>query len=197
MAVSMIARIGGAIVTIYMILCTLRIFTTWSPVFSNNSFSRFLSRVVDPFLGLFSGFSALKTGQFDFSPILAITLLSVLGNLFTTIAYTGRISLGIILGLLIAAAWSAVSFIISFMSVVALARIIMLAAKRGGNHPVVQIMDALLNPVFRSINRIIYRTKAVDYMQALVTGFIVLILIRAAGAACASLVVRLVQSFPF
>ncbi len=197
MVISVLARLLGAGVTVYMILCSIRIFLSWAPEIDQGKFSRALGSIVDPYLHYFARFPGLRTGMFDFSPIVALALLSVANNLFATIAYTGRISVGIVIGLLINAAWSAVSFLLSFVSAGILIRIIIFFARWNSLHPISLVLDAMLNPILHRINGIIYRGKIIDYLQGLLTGFIVLVILRAAGGAFIGLVVRLAQAIPF
>jgi uncharacterized protein YggT (Ycf19 family) len=197
MIISVLARLLGAAATIYMILCSVRIFLSWAPDIDQGRFSPLLGAIVDPYLRYFSRFPGLKTGRFDFSPIVALSVLSVANNLFATVAYTGRISAGIVLGLVINAAWSALSFLLSFVSAGILIRIIIFFARWNSLHPISLILDAMLNPVLHRINALIYRGKIIDYLQGLLTGFIVLVVLRAAGGAFIGLLVRLAQAIPF
>jgi YggT family protein len=180
-----------------MILCALRVFMSWAPGVSAGKAGEILRSVVDPYFTLFSRIRFLRSGRFDFSPIAALAVLSVANNLLTTLAYTGKITVGFVLSLLVGALWSAVGFVLSFLAACALVRVIVHAARWNSLHPIWMILDSILNPVLHQVNRFIYRSKAVDYLQGLVTGFIVLILARAAGGAAVGLAVRLLISLPF
>lgn len=197
MVVSFIAKILGAFTSLYMILCTIRVFMSWAPGFELGRAGRILASIVDPFLDLFSHISFLRTDRFDFSPIAALAVLSVANNMFSTLALTGRISFGFVLSLVLNALWSAFAFVFSFMSACALLRIIVFLAKWNSLHPIWVILDAILNPVLYRINKIIYRTRAIDYLQGLITGFIVLILFRAVGGAAIRLLSSFLISLPF
>ena len=191
MVVSLIAKLFGALTSLYMILCTVRVFMSWAPGFELGKAGRLLASIVDPFLALFSRIRFLRTDRFDFSPIAALAFLSVATNMFSTIALTGRISIGFVLSLILNALWSAFAFVFSFMSACSLLRIIVFIAKWNSLHPIWVVLDSILNPVLYRINKIIYRNRAIDYLQGLITGFLVLILFRSLGGA----VVRLLSSF--
>jgi YggT family protein len=197
MVVSLIAKILGALTSLYMILCTVRVFMSWAPGFELGRAGRIIADIVDPFLALFSRIRFLRTDRFDFSPIAALAILSVANNMFSTIALTGRISFGFILSLILNALWSAFAFVFSFMSACALLRIIVFVAKWNSLHPVWVVLDSILNPVLYRINKFIYRNKAIDYLQGLITGFIVLILFRAVGGAAIRLLSSLLIALPF
>lgn len=194
--ISIIARVLSAIVSIYSILCFLRILVSWVPTFDLGRPGELLCAATDPFLDFFSRYIPLHTGDFDFSPILALAALSVLNNILTALAFSGTISLGYILGMLLSAAWSAVAFFISFLAVSALVRIIAYAARLNSMHPLWMVLDSMLNPVLFRINRLIYRNRIVNYLQSLVTGFAVLILLRVAGEEIVRLFVRLLDALP-
>jgi YggT family protein len=170
---------------------------SWAPGFELGRAGRLLAVVVDPYLAFFSRLRFLKSERFDFSPIAALALLSVANNMFSTIALTGRISLGFLLSLLLGALWSAFAFIFSFLAACALARILVFLARWNSLHPVWVILDTILNPVLYRINKTIYRGRAIDYLQGLITGFIVLILFRAVGGAAVRLLSSLLIALPF
>ena len=197
MVVSFIAKLLGALTSLYMILCTIRVFMSWAPGFELGKAGRLLSAAVDPYLAIFSRIRFLKSERFDFSPIAALAILSVANNMFSTIALTGRISFGFLLSLVLGAIWSAFAFIFSFLAACALVRILVFLARWNSLHPIWVILDSILNPVLYRINKFIFRGRAIDYLQGLITGFIVLILFRAAGGAAVRLISSLLIALPF
>lgn len=197
MILSVIARILGAATSLYMLLVAIRVFMSWAPGLTIGKAGNLLSSIVDPYLGLFSRMSLFRTERFDFSPIAALAVLSVANNMFSTLALTGKVTFGFFLSLILGAGWSAVSFVFSFVAVCALIRIVVFLARWNSLHPVWVVLDAILNPLLCRINKIIYRNRAVDYLQGLITGFLVLILFRAAGGALVRLLSSLLISLPF
>ncbi len=197
MLVSIVARLLSAFVSVYMILCTLRILLSWLPSLDLGRGGELLRAATDPYLDFFARFPFLRAGQFDFSPIAALSILAVANNLFSTLAFAGRISVGLALGMVLSALWSAVSFVLSFLAVCALIRIIAYAAHWNSLHPLWMVIDAMLNPVLYRVNRLVYRSRIVNYLQGLMTGFAALILVRVAGGAFVGLLVRLVGGLPF
>lgn len=196
MILSVIARILGAATSLYMLLCAFRVFMTWAPRLSIGKAGELLGSIVDPYLGLFSRMSIFRTERFDFSPIAALAVLSVANNMFSTLAITGKVTLGFFLSLILGAAWSAVSFVFSFVAACALIRIVVFVARLNSLHPVWVVIDAILNPILYRINKVIYRNKAVDYLQGLITGFLVLVIFRAAGGALVRILGSLLLSLP-
>lgn len=196
MAISILARILGAAVSVYTLLCLLRVFLTWMPGLELGKPGEILRRLVDPYLEFFGRFGFLRAGRFDFSPIAALAMLAVANNMLATIAFMGRVSLGGVLGMLLQAIWSAFSFIMFFLAGAALVRAIAYVARWNSLHPLWRVIDAMLNPVLYRINRLIYRGRIVNYLQGLATGFIVLVLAGTLGGALVRRLVGLLVSLP-
>ena len=197
MVLQIIARVLSAVVSVYMVLCFLRVLSSWLPGVDLGKPGDILASATDPFLGLFSRISWLHVGAFDFSPIAALALLTLVNSALTTIAFSGTISIGLILGMVLKALWTAVGFVISFFAICTLLRIIIVAAHWNGLHPVWQVVDSMLNPILFRINRIIYRNRIVHYLQSLITGFVVLVVLRIAGGELVGLLVHLLNGLPF
>ena len=197
MIVGLVAKILGAIVSIYTLLCTLRVLMTWLPGLALGKAGHIIAAVTDPFLGLFSRMKLFRTERFDFSPIAALATLSVLNNMLSTLAMTGKVSVGLLLNLVLWALWSALSFVISFLAFCALLRIIVFLAHWNSLHPLWVVLDAVLNPFLFRINHLIYRHKAINYLQGLITGFIILLLARTAGAALVRILGSFLLALPF
>lgn len=197
MAVGIVAKALAFATSFYMLLCMVRVFMSWLPGFALGTAGRIIASLTDPFLGLFSRIRLFRGERFDFSPVVALSVLSVLNNLFTTIAYTGHFSVGLVASLILAAVWSAFSFIISFLAVCAILRLVVFAFRLNSFHPLWTVVDAILNPVLYRINRILYRGKSIAYLQGLVTGVVVLGLLRAAGGALVRSLRTLLISLPF
>lgn len=63
---------------IYLFILLIRIILSWTNPNPWNPVVRWISRVTDPFLNFIRRLVPLQVGMFDFSPIIAILLLSVL-----------------------------------------------------------------------------------------------------------------------
>jgi YggT family protein len=192
-----LARIVSVVISVYMLLCAVRIFFSWVPSLVQTKWGSLIARLTDPYLELFRAIPLFRTPTLDFSPIVALAVLSVINNLFVTLSYAVRITVGFILSLLLDAGWSAISFLLGFFLVIALVRIIGYIAKLATLHPLWQILDGIINPLLFRINRFIYRGRAVDYLQGLITGFVVVLLARAIGGWVVRILTSLLMSLPF
>lgn len=194
--IATIARILSAATIVYMFVCVARVFMSWMPGLDSGAGGRLIKAAADPYLDLFRRIKALASGAFDFSPIAALAVLAVANDLFTRIASAMRITLGLVIGMLLGAAWSAVAFLLSFLAVCALVRLIAYAAHWNSLHPLWRVVDSMLNPVLYRINRVIYRGKIVNYIQGLITGLVVLVVLYVAGSELLSLAVGLLLRLP-
>jgi YggT family protein len=194
---STIARVLSAVVVVYMFLCAARVLMSWLPGLDAGKGGRILSRVADPYLGWFRRFKIFSSGAFDFSPIIALAILAVVNDLLTTVSYAWSVSVGLVLGLLIGALWSAASFILLFFLFCAAARAVAYAAHWNSLHPLWRVIDSILNPILFRINRLIYRGKLVNYLQGLVTGSLVLLLLWFGGRELVKLLIRALEWLPF
>lgn len=197
MVLSVIARVLSAAVIVYIFLCAARVLMSWVPGLDAGAGGEILARLVDPYLARFRRIKLLSSGSFDFSPIAALATLAVAYDLLSTVAYAGKLSIGLVLGLLVGAAWSAAAFVISFFAVCAIVRMIAYAARWNSLHPLWMVIDSMLNPVLFMINRFIYRGRIVNYLQGLITGIVVMLIVRAGGGALLGLVIRSLERLPF
>lgn len=197
MILSTLARIAGGAISLYMLVCIVRIFFSWMPSLMNTKWGSLIARLADPYLDLFKAFPLFRTQTIDFSPIVALAVLSVVNKLFVTLSYAVRITIGFILSLILDAGWSAVSFLLGFFLVIALIRIIGFVARLSTLHPLWQILDGIINPLLFRVNRIIYRGRAVEYLQGLITGFAVVLVVRTIGGLLIRLLTSLLMSLPF
>jgi len=85
-AVSLLFSTLGTFISIYSTLIIIRILLSWFPQINwfDPPFS-ILSQLTDPYLNIFRSLIP-PLGGFDFSPILAIILLSFMGRLLSTLA---------------------------------------------------------------------------------------------------------------
>ncbi|MFA6506517.1 MAG: YggT family protein [Treponemataceae bacterium] len=192
-----IFRILGAFTSIYMLACFVRIMLTW---FDGASFGRpyeILIKATDPFLNWFRRFPVLRTESFDFSPVAALTALALTNNVFVTIGFYGKITVGIFLSLVFSGAWSAVSFLLFFFIAVFILRFVSLTYKKNSYLPLWQAVDAISRPILYRINRLVYRDRLVSYQRGIGTSIIILIGANIAGGLLVHVVSGLLVQLPF
>jgi len=168
----------SSLVSIFSLVCLVRIIFTWIPSVEHSAAGRFLSRICDPYLNWFRRFSFTRIGVIDFSPILALATLSALTMILSTILATGRISVTVVLFALLHVLWSFFSFLLNILILFLFIRLIYDLFNRYGYSPVWTMIDRFLNPVISRVTRIFSGSKPVTYRLSLFLTLAVLLALR-------------------
>ena len=155
-------------VTAYMIVVFVRILLTWFSGMGTGSFANILGRITDPYLNWFKRFPALKTDYIDLSPIVALGVLSLVNRIFSTLAFYGSITLGIVLAMALQAVWGAVSFFIGFMIIVLVLRLVAHLTAQNSTNAFWHVIDAISQPVLYRINRFLFKDRITNYITSLI-----------------------------
>lgn len=164
-------------ISLYTTLCFVRIILTWIPGLEYSKVGQILSAICDPYLNLFRKIP-LHIGNFDFSPALAIGLLTAISTILQGIAKSGRIHIGGILALIIGLIWSILSAVISMLLLfLAIRFIVMLISKNKSYYGSIwaQFDSAFANIVFK-LSRPFSKNGALSYKTGLLISIIILIL---------------------
>jgi YggT family protein len=197
MVLTIIMKVLAALTTIYMILIFIRVMVGWFQGPFTGGTLDVLGTLTDPYLNYFSRFRIFRTERFDFSPIAALAILSVLNNIFVTVAYFGRITAGIVLGMILSSVWSAFAFLLVFFAVIVLVRFIVLVSAHDSIAPIWRTIDVIVKPVLYRVDRIFYRQRIVSFRQSLITSFCVLVAVRILGGLLVNFGVQLLERLPF
>ena len=196
--VSTILGILSAIINIYTILCVISIILTWFPGAKFTAFGKFLSSICDPYLNLFSKSGKLRIGNIDFSPILAIGILSLLTTILSRITLTGRIFFGGILAAIVSLFWNLGSSLLGILTIIILIRWIVLLVKKGYTP-----YDSGWNNVDAMLQKPVYKISStfsknpVSYQTALLISWITLAVTLLLGAILSTILIRLCNMLPF
>lgn len=196
--VSTILGILSAIINIYTILCVISIILTWFPGAKFTAFGKFLSSICDPYLNVFSKSGKLRIGNIDFSPILAIGILSLLTTILSRITLTGRIFFGGILAAIVSLFWNLGSSLLGILTLIILVRWIVLLVKKGYTP-----YDSGWNNVDAMLQKPVYKISStfsknpVSYKTALLISWITLAVILLLGAILSGILIHLCNMLPF
>ena len=196
--VSTILGILSAIINIYTILCVISIILTWFPGAKFTAFGKFLSSICDPYLNLFSKGGKLRIGNIDFSPFLAIGILSLLTTILSRITLTGRIFFGGILAAIVSLFWNLGSSLLGILTLIILVRWIVLLVKKGYTP-----YDSGWNNVDAMLQKPVYKISStfsknpVSYKTALLISWITLAVILLLGAILSGILIHLCNMLPF
>ena len=171
-----ICTILSFVVSVYALLCFLRILLTWVPSLSYSRFSRFLGKVCDPYLNVFRGIKWLRLGSFDFSAALGLCILGVLASMLSGFAGRSTITLGFVGQMILQLAWSVIVSIVTFLIIILAVRLIVLFVRKGQYYssPILDQIDASISPLVYNIARTFTAGKKVSYTTALVIAIIAL-----------------------
>jgi YggT family protein len=145
-----------------------------------------LGRITDPYLNAFRRFTFLRIGHVDLSPIAALTVLSLLNQVFAILARHKTIKLGIILSIALQLIWSAASFLLGFGTIILILRLIAYLTNRDVYSGFWRIIDTISQPLLYRINRIFFGKRIIKYLNSLLfsiaalagTGLVLSLLIR-------------------
>lgn len=172
-----VLRILSSLVNVYMLLISIRVILTWFSGMGSGGVLNTLRRITDPYLDWFRRFTFLRAGFLDLSPIAALGVLSLVQRILFVLASHGRISVGIILALILQGVWSAVSFILGFLIVVLILRLVAHYFARNSYSPFWNIVDTISKPVLYRINRVLFKNRIPNFVTALIVSIAVLVLI--------------------
>lgn len=188
----------AGLISLYTLLCFIRIILTWIPNLNYSKVGRFFSQVCDPYMNYFRRFRFLRFGNIDFSPILSLGLLVAVSNIFTNIATTGRLGVGYILASIVSVAWSIVASVIGFLLILLVIRLVALFINKGSSSSFWYTLDNTLNPVVYKVAGI-FRGKNNFMTQntAYIITIVVLLVLRFAGGFVFSLITGILARLPF
>jgi len=187
----------SAVVSLYTMMCFVRIILTWIPSLNYSKFGSFMSTLCDPYMNYFRRFRFLQFRNIDFSPILSMGLLVAVSNIFSSIAMTGRFSIGYLLASVISILWSVVASVVGFLLILLIIRLVALFLNKNGGS-LWYSLDNTLNPIVYKIAGI-FRGKNTFMTQktAYTITIIALFVARFLGNAAFSLIADLLTTLPF
>lgn len=188
----------SAIIIIYTILCLIAIFITWIPGAKFTKFGKFISAITDPYLRLFSRRGWLRFGNIDFSPIIAIAILSVLSSILGGITTTGRLYFGGILATILGMIWSVSSSILTIFFLLIFIRWIVLLVNKGqvSTNSAWYQLDLMLQKFVYKIGNTIIKNN-LTYQKALLISWIVLLVAGVILRILFMILIGLCNSIPF
>lgn len=194
-----VLKIISTVLSIYSLLCLVRIIITWIPGLRYNRFVKFLSSICDPYLNIFSNIRWLHFGNMDFSPILSLGILAIADSILQNLVLSGRISLANILSLIFGFIASLINSILFFLIIVFIIRLIVLLLGRGSDSS-----SSIWNQLDRSLGQIVFKIskffsggKPVNYRNALIISIIVLIICNFLIKTLFGFVGTLISRIPF
>lgn len=190
-------RIVTAALSLYMLLIMFRILLTW---FQGPNLGRpveIIRSITDPYLSWFRRFHFLRIGNFDFSVIVAIIVLSVAASITTRLAAAAVVTFGLVLAIIIARVASAVSFFLVLFLILAVVRLLgsVFNANTAGRFWIT--VDHLLEPVVHRIVHALTRGRFISYRNALLIFSALIVVVLLVGGFLVDGLVSLAGRIPF
>lgn len=174
-------RLLSAVLVLYIILISMRVMLTWLSGAAYGRPWRLLEQATDPYLKLFRGLHFLRRGPFDFSPVAAIMVLVVALDLVSAVLLHGRLTLGILLGSVVGALWSGLSFLLLLFLILAVVRLLLLLFARRHDSPVAALLESMARPAVSFVRGLLPFAWLVQETHALIVVIVALVILRLAG----------------
>ncbi|MBQ4554318.1 MAG: YggT family protein [Spirochaetaceae bacterium] len=184
-------------ISIYTLLCLIRIVLTWLPELNYSAFGQFLAKICDPYLNIFRKIRFLQIGFIDFSPVVAIGALSILSSLINQMLFYGRFSVGYLLASIVQVCWTAVSSILTIYNILLLIRLIVALLKKDYSSSLWSNLDRIIYPIQSKITRTIFKNKVISNALGIGITLIACILFQIVGSWLFGFIATLLSYIPF
>lgn len=187
----------SSLVQLYSLICVIYILLSWVPQLRFSSVGKVLAAICEPFLQWFKRFSFTRIGVVDFSPILALGVLSILSMALNQFAHTGKLSVGFVIAGLIQVVWSFFSFLLSLILIFLLVRIVydFLSSNRYRSNFWI-MLDNFLNPLINYVSQLLFRDRSVSYRTRIIASFLCIGIVKFGLGIAVSRLALLAASMP-
>jgi len=170
----------STLISIYSLLCIIRVFLSWVPQLEYSPFGRILAGICDPFLNWFRRFPFARVGMVDFSPVIALGILSVGSMVFSKLATTGTISAGVIVASLVQVVWSFFSFLLNIFIICLAIRLVFDLMNRYSQSQFWVMLDRFLNPPIAWVTGLFHVNgrKLPSYRVSLILTLVMAVVLR-------------------
>lgn len=168
-----IARMLSLLLSIYNILIIIRIFSSWITPFKrieSGGIMDIIGKITDPFLELFQKVKFMKIGQFDFSVLLAFMSISIVQNILSVYSFTGEISVGIALSIVLQSVWrSLASLVLGIFIILLTIRLVLTYKKTPNSIQYIMVLNQVLGKALDVVHRFVFGGKEVSDRTLLYT----------------------------
>ena len=193
-----ILSIFAGVLSLYTLLCFIYILMSWFPGAKFTKFGHFMTSICEPYMGLFKKWAFLRIGNFDFSPIVSLGILSLASAILAGIQRTGTIFFGGILGTILNSLWGIASSIIGIFTLLIFIRWIVLLINKGRTS-----YESGWNQVDMILNKMSYKIagtfskRSMSYQTSLLLSWIILLVALGVGHFLILILVSLCYKLPF
>lgn len=194
-----IFSILASVVSIYTLLCLVRVMLSWFPGAEYSRFGQILRQMCDPYLDIFRRFRFLRFSSFDFTPAIGLCVLMALQAFFNSLAMGKAFRISTILSMLVMLVGNIFTSVLGFFAVIILVRLIvyLIIGDGQGSYSIWTAMDRAISPIIFRIAGLVFRNQSVSFVKALVTSFIILAVFAVGIAYALGVLGTLISMIPF
>ena len=199
MNINGIFAILSSVVSIYILLCFIRVMLSWFPGAEYSKFGQVLSQMCDPYLDIFRRLRFLRFSSFDFTPAIAICVLMAASAFFSSLSTGQNFRFSTILSMLVMLVGNILFSILGFLALIILVRLIVYLIAGDGNstYSIWTVVDRSISPIIFRIAGSFFRGQSISFVKALVTSLITVIVCAVLIAYVLQILGRLISLIPF
>lgn len=178
------SRFLATAISVYTLLIWVRIMLTWIQIpgtyFESSPLLRFLASLVDPFLDMFRGIRWMRTRFIDFSPVMALMVLSIFQSIFTLFGVYGTITPQMVASLVVQALWNYILSPLCWFSMVLVGlELIMTYGRPGARSPFALVIDSLSRRFLDFVQHLFFPNRLVGLRRLAWWSFLFYVLLYA------------------
>ena len=194
------SRFVAVAISIYTLLIWIRVMLTWvqipGPYFQNSPLLRVHSALVDPYLDMFRHIRWARRGRIDFSPVVALMVLSILQSIFSLFGAYGRVTPPMVAALVIQACWNYMLAPLCWFALLLVGIQVFLTYRRDGrNSPVLMALEGMSRGFLDFVQRLFFGHRLVSMRRLAWWSFtfylVLYFLLRLGTSRLASYLIRL------
>lgn len=165
-------------ISIYSILCFIRIMLTWFPGAEYSKFGQLLSQMCDPYLNIFRRFRFLRFSSFDFTPAIALCVLMAAQSFCAGLATGAGLRISSIIAMVIMLAGNIVSSILGFFAVILIIRLIayIIVGDGQSSYTIWTAVDRAISPIIFRIAGSVFKNQSISFVKALIVSIIAILI---------------------
>lgn len=172
MPIARLFLIIAQVISLYALLCTIRVLLTWFPRAQYTAFGRILASLCDPYLNLFRRLRFLRISMFDLSPAVALCVLIALSHVMGNLAAARSFTLGGLLATMLYLLQSIVVSIFGFLILLLAIRLVVLLLGKNRYGSLWDSLDHSLSPIVFRMTSPFTRGKPTSYNTALIVAIV-------------------------
>ncbi|MBN1697685.1 MAG: YggT family protein [Spirochaetales bacterium] len=198
MSYILLLNVISSFLFVYILLVTIRIIFTWFKPEVDGKPWHYLCLITGRYLAMFRGIKGLRKGVFDFSPVLAISILffvqQVIDRVIFYLRTMGKFSLGIGLSVLFSSLWNSIFWISIFFGILCIIRFYNIFFHRTPDADIMGTIDLALQPMVAFVMK--FLPRKCEYPKLLFVSILFLATILLLGSLFVYYLGRLLVSLP-